>query len=403
MNSPTLDRPLRLLVAADLPCDPSSGSAGTVYYTSQALRALGHHVDEIWGSDLGRRRITHGNLHALIEQPLTLRREVLKRMPGGNYDVVQISHPPAWLAARAIRRSGDRAIVVNRSHGVELRVDAVLDPWYTRLGVARSRSAWVTRQLASMLAWQWTGIRSHCDGMIVGCELDRQYLCEKVDFDPARVAAIAHGVEPQYLLDDLADRSSVSGQRILHVGQDAFYKGATLLPPIVSRVLAAAPEATFTWVCPSAHHKSILQSFDAAIRPRVHLRDWMPIAQLRAVYDQHDIFLFPSLFEGFGKAPLEAMARGLCVVTSDEGGMRDCIRDGMDGWICPPGDVEAFAQRTLHMCQSRGEMQAMGVRARARAVIYSWKRCASLAVEFYRGLDVSRRGLSASVRGKQQQ
>ncbi|MBE9203856.1 hypothetical protein IQ218_10925 [Synechocystis salina LEGE 06099] len=70
--------PLRILTVADTPCDPNSGAAGTVYYTNQALRQLGHEVDEIWADDLGPRRIAHGNLHSLLEQPRAYRIAVME-------------------------------------------------------------------------------------------------------------------------------------------------------------------------------------------------------------------------------------------------------------------------------------------------------------------------------------
>jgi len=53
---------MRILFMADVPRDPSSGAAGTEVRTIEALRQLGHTVDEVWAPDLGR-RIAHGNLH----------------------------------------------------------------------------------------------------------------------------------------------------------------------------------------------------------------------------------------------------------------------------------------------------------------------------------------------------
>ncbi len=60
--------PLRILVGADVPPDLNPGASGTVLQTNLALRELGHHVDEIWADDLGR-RIRHGNLHYAFELP----------------------------------------------------------------------------------------------------------------------------------------------------------------------------------------------------------------------------------------------------------------------------------------------------------------------------------------------
>ena len=85
-------QPLRILVGADVPPDPNAGASGTVWQMNQALRRLGHHVDEIWQHDLGR-RIRHGNLHYVLELPRTYRREVRKRLQDQEYDVIELSQP----------------------------------------------------------------------------------------------------------------------------------------------------------------------------------------------------------------------------------------------------------------------------------------------------------------------
>ncbi len=56
-----------------------------------------------------------------------------------------------------------------------------------------------------------------------------------------------------------------------------------------------------------------------------------------------DAFLLPSEFESFGLAALEAMASGTPVVGTDQGGLRELVRDGRDGRLCGVGDVRAMA------------------------------------------------------------
>jgi glycosyltransferase involved in cell wall biosynthesis len=51
------------------------------------------------------------------------------------------------------------------------------------------------------------------------------------------------------------------------------------------------------------------------------------------IYDDHGVFLFPSFFEEFGKAFLESMSRGLVLVASNNGGMRDVIKEGQSGLL----------------------------------------------------------------------
>ena len=77
---------MRILTVANVPPDPNSGAAGTVYHTNEALRELGHKVDAIWHDRLGPRRLRHGNLHSLLEQPRAYRREILKAVAANEFD-----------------------------------------------------------------------------------------------------------------------------------------------------------------------------------------------------------------------------------------------------------------------------------------------------------------------------
>ena len=104
------------------------------------------------------------------------------------------------------------------------------------------------------------------------------------------------------------------------------------------------------------------------------------------MYDSHGIFLFPSLFEGFGKAPLEAMARGMCVIASNTGGMRDVIDSFDNAVLFEPGDRSGCID-VLKTLQAKPEMiESIAYRARETAIQYTWEAVAQKPVEFYQRL-----------------
>lgn len=92
------------------------------------------------------------------------------------------------------------------------------------------------------------------------------------------------------------------------------------------------------------------------------------------IYDFTGIFLFPSLFEGFGKAPLEAMTRGLCVVSSRMGGMADIITHGHDGILVEPGDTRALVDSVNTLLDNPSMAECMARAARKTALGYTWGR-----------------------------
>jgi N-acetyl-alpha-D-glucosaminyl L-malate synthase BshA len=81
-----------------------------------------------------------------------------------------------------------------------------------------------------------------------------------------------------------------------------------------------------------------------------------------------DIALVPSENESFGLAALEAMACGCAVVTSNVGGLPEVVRDGVDGYMCNVGDVDAMGRRVVELLDDPARLETMKLNARRSAV-----------------------------------
>jgi glycosyltransferase involved in cell wall biosynthesis len=84
-------------------------------------------------------------------------------------------------------------------------------------------------------------------------------------------------------------------------------------------------------------------------------------------YRRAEVFVFPSLHDGFGFAAAEAMACGLPVVITGDSGAADWVRDGRAGWVVAPRDVGALTEALKEAADRRAELPDIGARARAEA------------------------------------
>jgi glycosyltransferase involved in cell wall biosynthesis len=97
---------------------------------------------------------------------------------------------------------------------------------------------------------------------------------------------------------------------------------------------------------------------------RVKFLGW--IDDIGSVLSRWDVFVLPSLEEGFPVAALDAMAAGLPVIASSVGGVPELIEDEKSGWLVPPRDVEALTARLRVLLGNSELCQSVGAAAFAR-------------------------------------
>ena len=119
-----------------------------------------------------------------------------------------------------------------------------------------------------------------------------------------------------------------------------------------------------------------------AIKEKVHFREYIPAEDLPIVYNLADVFVYPSLYEGFGLPPLEAMACGTPVITTAVSSMPEHV--GEAGILIPPPDERALFQALLAILQDPDLRRQLSEKGPARAAHYSWNRTALETLNVYR-------------------
>ena len=115
--------------------------------------------------------------------------------------------------------------------------------------------------------------------------------------------------------------------------------------------------------------------------------EWLgtvPHERVLELMSRHDLFIFPSLFEGFALVILEAMAQGLPVVATANSGADMAIEHGVNGFIVPIRDADAIARHVIEFFNDRERLAAMSAAAARRAADMSWAAREALFIETLR-------------------
>jgi len=132
--------------------------------------------------------------------------------------------------------------------------------------------------------------------------------------------------------------------------------------------------------------KPILKTIEnSALKDEIWITGFIPELDLPYVYNAADLFVFPSLYEGFGLPPLEAMACGTPVVASNVPALPEIV--GEAALLVDPYDIDELAsamERVLRDKQLRERMVGKGME-RARG--FSWKKTAEIVAEAFRKVE----------------
>jgi phosphatidylinositol alpha 1,6-mannosyltransferase len=169
----------------------------------------------------------------------------------------------------------------------------------------------------------------------------------------------------------------------LHVGRLAAEKGVPLILEAYAKLRAELPPGSTRLVIAGAGpERAALE--EQAGEDVTFLGYLQRDTELPRLYASADAFLFASTTETLGLVVLEAMSAGLPVVAAPEGGVRDHLRDGVNGLAYPAGDVDAMVHAMRRVVQDRALAAQLAQGARATAEALTWDAELDRLVASYR-------------------
>lgn len=184
------------------------------------------------------------------------------------------------------------------------------------------------------------------------------------DLPPVHV--VPYGFPPALKVRDYSSSNANRALRLLFVGGLTQRKGIAYM---FKAVEAFRPHVTLTVVGNKPHANC------PALNSALARHRWisgMSHSEVLKLMQDHDVLLFPSLFEGFGLVITEAMSQGTPVITTERTAGPDLIAHGSNGWVIEAGSTEAIQQSIENILCNRRLVAECGHEAMETARQRPW-------------------------------
>ncbi|MEX2301770.1 MAG: glycosyltransferase family 1 protein [Bryobacterales bacterium] len=227
----------------------------------------------------------------------------------------------------------------------------------------------------------------HLDGILVPSLAVKRDLVQHLPFTDSQIIVVPHGIDEDFFdatpaAIELARRSHhLPPNYILTVGSLEPRKNLTTLIEAFHK-LPQRLQQQYPLVItgPQGWKNKELRKL-IANSPYVHLTGYVRRRLLPAVYHAASLFVFPSLYEGFGLPLLEAMAARLAVVASNCSAIPEVVGDA--GFLVDPRDAEKMALTIEHLLLHPDEAATLGEAAHRQARQFSWQITAAATKAFF--------------------
>ena len=353
-----------------------AGASTVFLHLDKMLHDMGHDTTLFHAADFANRR-----LPATISKhfdAFSVRNRF--RTHASQADVVEVAGNLGWVLFKDIRKRSDvkSPLLVTRIHGLEFK----------------DQQARITEEIAQLMKlpfkyraftrhWiNWQEFESIKQADLVLCYTSRDTdAIVTAGLKPEhQVAFVPAGVDERFFGHHTI---APVGNRILWWGSWVDRKGIFSLPRTMELAIREMPDLHLTLGGTGKLPEELLPLFPESVRSRVTVLPFVSREEQIEHLQKSDIFLFPSLSEGYGLALLEAMAAGLPCITTYTGIAYDRLEHDLNAIIVPMSAPTALAKAVVALARDSQRRESISLNGQKTARDLTWGQFAGQTVELY--------------------
>ncbi len=198
---------------------------------------------------------------------------------------------------------------------------------------------------------------------------------------------IPGGVDPNIFRDlpsreEAKEMLGLDGHVVLSVGTFTHAKGFDMIP-IIASIVNKEISVKFILVGDGPLLSELRREVSLlGLDNKIRFVGKKPLHETALYYRAADSLLHPARYEGYGLVALESLAAGTPVIATNTGGLRDVVRDRIDGFLVQRDPYE-FASKILILLENKDIRNEMGEKGRKRALKRTWRHVAEEYMELF--------------------
>lgn len=260
-----------------------------------------------------------------------------------------------------------------------------LIPYVAPHSIPRSRK----RRLLPLYRWMTRRAARLSDRLIAVSEHTKRDIVEHLGVPDEKVAVVHNGLEPAFHPGShrgrIRERFGIDGELLVAAGRADPYKNSLALVRAVEALVRAGRNGLRCLLIGELDERyPEVRDYvrDHGLDGHVRFTGYLDERDLVAAYQEADVLVHPSLYEGFGFPPLEAMACGTPVVSSNRTSLPEVLGDA--ALFVDPESIEELSRAIARVLDDAPLRASLRQRGLEQAKRYTWQRAATETLDVYR-------------------